>query len=207
MEKFKRFISRAIFIETDNIDTDQIIPARFLKTTEKTGLGKYMFYNWRYTDDGKTKNNIFDKRENQGSHLRQGYDGQAKILVAGKYFGTGSSREHAVWALLDYGLRTVISSEFGDIFYNNSLKNGLLCIKLNDTGLKKLSEILIKNPETELSINLENQKIEIQDKNIYFNFDIDSFRKSCLLMGVDELGYILSHADKISEYEKKISNF
>lgn len=193
MKKFSILISRAILIEAENVDTDQIIPARFLKTTKKEGLGKYLFYNWRYDEKGNKKINIF----NQTSTKKK------KILTGGKNFGTGSSREHAVWSLTDFGFKAVIAQSFGDIFYNNSLKNGLLCIKLNERELKKIHNEVKINQEIELNIDLENQTVSIEELKSIFKFDIDPFRKSRLLLGVDELGYILSHEEKIREYEKK----
>lgn len=194
MKPFINIISNAIIVETENVDTDQIIPAIFLKTTKKTGLGKFLFYNWRYNEKGKLKKSIFNNDKSK----------EAEILIAGKNFGSGSSREHAVWSLMDYGFKTIISSGFGDIFYNNALKNGLLCIKLADGEIKKLSGIKKKNSNIYLEIDLEEQVIEVKNKKLVFNFEIDPFRKSCLLLGVDELGYILSHEEKISAYEKSI---
>src|SRR3989344_6650527 len=194
MKKFKNTISRTILVETENVDTDQIIPARFLKTTERSGLGKYLFYNWRYDEGGKQRQNIFNEKETPNK----------KVLIAENNFGSGSSREHAVWALMDFGFKAIISSSFGDIFYNNFLKNGLLCIQIKETEFKKLMQIIKQNSELQLEINLEKQTIEIKNKNLVFNFEIDPFRKSCLLLGVDELGYILAHSDKITEYEKRI---
>ena len=193
MKPFNYVISRAILIETPNIDTDQIIPARFLKTTLKSGLGKYLFYNSRFDANGKIKRSMFNQEKDKES-----------ILIAGTNFGCGSSREHAVWALIDYGFRAVISSEFADIFYNNALKNGLLCAKLEDNEIKKLFDIIRKNRGTKMEINLEEQTVEIKKNKIKFHFEFDQFRKSSLLFGVDELGYILSHQDKISAYEKSI---
>lgn len=192
MKQINQIISGAVPIVIENVDTDQIIPARFLKTTKKTGLGKYLFNNWRYDENGKRKKSIFNSKKTKS----------AKILVAGANFGSGSSREHAVWSLTDYGFEAVISNAFGDIFYNNSLKNGLLCIKLKSDEINKIFTLLKKNPDINFEINLKEQTIRA-DK-FKFKFEIDAFRKSCLLMGVDELGYLLSHADKISEYEKRI---
>jgi len=194
MKKFKNTISRTILVETENIDTDQIIPARFLKTTERSGLGKYLFYNWRHDEKGCKKKSVFNGKKIKG----------LSILISAANFGTGSSREHAVWALMDYGFKAIISSEFGDIFYNNALKNGLLCIKLKVKDLKRIIEIISNNPDKILEINLEKQTVEIKENRIKFNFEIDPFKKSCLLLGVDELGYILSHEDKITAYEKRI---
>lgn len=194
MEKFQNINSKAIVIETENIDTDQIIPARFLKTTQKTGLGKYMFYSYRYEENGKTKKSVFADSKKMDS----------KILVAGKDFGVGSSREHAVWALMDFGFRIIISSEFGDIFYNNSLKNGMLCIKLKEVELQKIMKMANENKNILVGVNLKEQTVEIKEKKVKIGFQIDRFRKTCLLLGIDELGYILSHEDKIKAYEKNL---
>lgn len=183
MKKFTKITSKCILLRSENIDTDQIIPAQFLKTTKRDGLGKYLFYN-----------------------LRTSFSKGTRILVAGNNFGCGSSREHAVWALTDFGFRVIISSSFGDIFYNNALKNGLLPIALKNDELDKLFEILINNPNIELIVDLNSQTAEITGKNIKFYFQIDGFRKKCLIFGVDELGYILSHKDKIKAYEKKYSS-
>ena len=186
MKALAKIISRVIVVEAENVDTDQIIPARFLKTTSKDSLGKYLFYNWKNKDTGIV--------QNKG----------AAILLARNNFGCGSSREHAVWALMDYGFRVIISSGFGDIFYNNCLKNGLLCIKLKESEIKELFGIIKKNPNTFIKINLESQTVAIVDNKKIFHFEIDPFRKSYLIMGVDELGYILAHEDKITAYEKNI---
>ncbi len=181
MKKFAEFTSTCINIKTENIDTDQIVPARFLKITKREGFGKYLFHDWKV--------NRFDYSNNRS----------ANILVAGNNFGCGSSREHAVWALMDFGFKVVISSSFGDIFYNNSLKNGLLLIILTPSELKKLFKIIEKNPNTKLLVNLISQSVFCN--NIIFHFPIDSFRKTCLINGVDELGYILAQEDKIRSFE------
>lgn len=192
MKKFKKITSTCLLIRDENIDTDQIVPARFLKLTIREGFGKYLFYDWRFDKSGQTKES---NRFNDSNHHTY------KVLIAGNNFGCGSSREHAVWAILDYGFQVVISSSFGDIFYNNSLKNGLLPIVLKPIELKKLFQIIEKNPETKITIDLENKKV-IANKIIIFNFPIDNFRKACLLKGVDELGYILSFENEIKEFEK-----
>ncbi|KKS96102.1 MAG: 3-isopropylmalate dehydratase small subunit, 3-isopropylmalate/(R)-2-methylmalate dehydratase small subunit [Candidatus Gottesmanbacteria bacterium GW2011_GWA2_43_14] len=194
MKSFSKIISTAIVVETENIDTDQIIPAVFLKTTVRTGLGKYLFYNWRYETGGKFKKHIFNEKKTKG----------AKILAAGKNFGSGSSREHAVWALTDFGFKVIISSTFGDIFYNNSLKNGLLCIKLNDMEISRFMKIVKTRPDCQINVELKKQEVKIPEIKIKFNFEIDAFRKYCLLSGTDELGYILSHEEEINTYEKNL---
>jgi len=193
MKQFSKITSVCFAIETENIDTDQIVPARFLKITAREGFGKYLFYDWRFDQSGKPKKNKYFNYSNNRS---------VKILVVGNNFGCGSSREHAVWAILDYGFKVVISSSFGDIFYNNALKNGLLPVILKPTELNKLFRTIGKKPNTKITVDLKNQKISI-DKNYVFTFPIDNFRKTCLLNGVDELGYILSHGEKINSFEMK----
>lgn len=183
MKKFAKLTSTCSSIRTENIDTDQIIPAMFLKTIEKNGLGKYLFYSWR------------------GKHFDELIHRSNKILISGNNFGCGSSREHAIWALIDFGFEAVISSSFGDIFYNNSLKNGLLPVVLKFNELNKLFSLIGNNDKTNVTIDLLNQIVSAG--SFTFHFTIDNFRKTCLLSGVDELGYILSFKDKITEYEKK----
>lgn len=196
MKKFTRVISASLLIKSENIDTDQIIPAQFLKTTTKEGLGKYLFYNWRFDKYDKIKkNNRFD---DSNHHIN-------KILITGNNFGCGSSREHAVWALQDFGFKVIISSSFGDIFYSNSFKNGLLLIEIKKDELKKLFAE-VKDQETKITIDLKKQTVSITEKNIFFPFKIDEFKKNCMLNGVDELGYILSHEKEIREFEEKISS-
>lgn len=183
MKKFAKLTSTCSSIRTENIDTDQIIPAMFLKTIEKNGLGKYLFYSWR------------------GKHFDESVHQNKRILIAGNNFGCGSSREHAVWALMDFGFEAVISSSFGDIFYNNSLKNGFLPVIVKYNELNKIFNLIENNDKTEVKIDLLNQMVYAN--SFKFRFTIDKFRKTCLLSGVDELGYILSFKDKITEYEKK----
>lgn len=218
--KFKTIISTALSIRTENIDTDQIIPAQFLKTTKKEGLGKFLFYNWRNDSFGKKRKAILNPSS------------PAQILIAGNNFGCGSSREHAVWALSDFGFKVIISSSFGDIFYSNSLKNGLLPVVLTPKELDILFKLVEKNPMTKITIDLENQKISASSWGVQkgttpgslpdsgqdgcqtvtrqarmtFHFPIDAFQKTCLLNGVDEFDYILSHEKEIREFEEKISS-
>ena len=198
MKKFTKLSSTSLSIRTENIDTDQIIPARFSKTTEKTGLGKYLFYNWRYDANGKqNKNTDFNDLNYQSR----------KILVAGNNFGCGSSREHAVWALQDFGFKVLISSSFGDIFYSNALKNSLLPVVLKPQQLGELIDIVELKPVTVVSIDLQKQEVVIPSHSKVYQFPIDTFQKTCLLKGVDELGYILSHEDKIRTFESTHINF
>lgn len=197
MQQFITITSTCLPIRTENIDTDQIIPARFLKTTSRKGLGKFLFYDWRFDEKGKPKKSHFHELNHES----------VKILLVGDNFGTGSSREHAVWALLDYGFKVIISSSFGDIFYSNSLKNGLLPIVVSASELEKLLSFIVKNPHTIMIVDLENQRLVVPTMEKTFDFAIDPFRKSCLLKGVDELGYILSFEKQINEFEKKHISF
>lgn len=191
MAKFTHLKSRVIVIPNRNIDTDQIIPARFLKVTDKNGLGEALFSDWRYNSDGSINPDfVLNQQQNQ----------DAKILLAGDNFGCGSSREHAPWALTAWGISAVISTSFADIFRNNSLKNALLPIVVTTDIHQSLFELVTKSPDTELSIDLASQTLIIPpDTNV--TFPIDSFAKKCLLNGVDQLGYILSHESLIEAYE------
>lgn len=193
MKKFSRVISACLLIKSENIDTDQIIPAQFLKTTKKDGLGKYLFYNWRFDKYGKTKkNNRFD---DSNHHIN-------KILIAGNNFGCGSSREHAVWALIDFGFKVVISSSYGDIFHSNSFKNGLLLIEIKKGVLEKVFAA-VADPKTKILVDLNKQIVSVPSKSISFSFRIDKFKKTSLLNGVDEMDFILSQEKKIVDFEKK----
>lgn len=193
MEPFKTLTSRVIVVPVDNIDTDQIIPAAYLKVTTKSGLSKGLFSNWRYLPDGSPDPAFaLNRPENQG----------AAILLAGDNFGCGSSREHAPWALADFGFHAVISTSFADIFRNNSLKNGLLPVILNPKDYKALLELLSANPQAELVIELAEQAVVLPDGRA-FGFPIDEFSRTCLLEGVDELGYLLKLDPEISRYEQQ----
>ena len=187
------FTSQAFVLLVDNIDTDQIIPARFLKATDKSGMGANLFADWRYHPDGLPK---ADFPLNQGD--RQG----VQILLAGDNFGCGSSREHAPWALTGFGLRAVISTSFADIFRNNALKNGLLPVQVDADTHQKLAAQLSAQPDASLSVNLAEQTLTLPDGS-QVEFPIDPFAKTCLLQGVDELGYILGFADQIAAYEER----
>ena len=193
MESFDKITGIAAAMPEINIDTDAIIPKQFLNTIERKGLGKYLFYDRRFDQEGK-KNNSFILN-------RKPWD-KSSVIVAGDNFGCGSSREHAPWALLDFGIKCVISSSFADIFYNNSFKNGLLPIVIDKDGLEKLIEFA-KNGE-DISVNLKDQII-ISDNSI-FKFNIDSFRKHCLLNGLDDIGITMEKSNLIDNYEKKINN-
>ena len=189
MKKIKTFSAITVNLPNEDIDTDQIIPARFLTRQTIDGIGECLFADWRFNESGKP---------NESFILNQAESINAGILVAGNNFGCGSSREHAAWSLLDYGFRAIISSSFADIFQNNSLKNGLITIVVDLETHKWLME----NPATELIVDLENTEI-ILESGKAVSFPIDSFARYCLLNGVDQLGYILSHESEINAYENQ----
>lgn len=192
MAQFTSLTSRAIALPVNDIDTDQIIPAQFLKVTDKNGLADALFFNWRYNDDKSPKEDfIINKPESKG----------AQILLAGDNFGCGSSREHAPWALTSYGFRAVISTSFADIFRNNSLKNGLIPIIVDDATHKMLFDLLEEAPRAELTVDLATQTVSFPGGS--FTFPIDAFNKTCLLNGVDELGYIMGFEKDIAAYESR----
>ena len=193
MEKFTTLTAVAAPLNMINVDTDMIIPKDYLKTIERTGLGRGLFAELRYLDDGSP---------NPDFVLNQPAYKQAKIIVAGDNFGCGSSREHAPWALLDYGIRSVISTEFGDIFYNNAFKNGILPIKVSKEDLDKLMDDAERGANATLSIDLDKQEIRGPDGGVV-HFDIDPFKKHCLLNGLDEVGLTLAKADNITRFEKE----
>ena len=188
MQPFKQLVSRTVVLRERNIDTDQIIPARFLTTTERKGLGKYAFNDWRSLPDGSPDPEFpFNRSENAG----------AQILVAGRNFGCGSSREHAPWALLDLGLRAVVSAEIADIFRSNALKNGLLPIVLDEAVV----DALLAQPGLELDIDVAAATVTLPDGRAYA-FPIDGFARTCLLEGVDQLGYLLRQLPHIQRFEE-----
>ena len=192
MQPFQTLTSRAITIDIENIDTDQIIPARFLKTTSKAGLGDNLFADWRHEADGTPRPDFpLNQPEAQG----------AQILLAGDNFGCGSSREHAPWALTDYGFRVVISTSFADIFRNNALKNSLLPVIVDAATHRQLFSLMEEDPETQLSIDLASQTLQLPDGR-KVKFPIDGFSKICLLEGIDQLGYLLKKETSIATYEE-----
>ena len=194
MAQFTTLTSRMIALSVNDIDTDQIIPAQFLKVTDKNGLAEALFYNWRYNDDKSPKEDfIINKAESKG----------AKILLAGDNFGCGSSREHAPWALTAYGFRAVISTSFADIFRNNSLKNGLIPIVVDVETHKMLVDFAEEAPRAELTVDLATQTVSFAGGS--FTFPIDAFNKTCLLNGTDELGYIMSFEKEIAAFEANLS--
>lgn len=192
MQKLKNITSRAIPLPVENIDTDQIIPARFLKSIDKKGFGEHLFRDWRYDghSDRPDINFVLNKPE---------YSGQ--ILVAGNNFGCGSSREHAAWALTDYGFRVVISSFFADIFKGNALNNGLLPVKVSEGFLKEILAGITEHPEEEITVNVEKQTVGFGGRSE--NFEIDSYKKICLINGYDDIDFLISRKQAITEFELK----
>ena len=195
MEKFTVLTGVAAPLPMVNVDTDMIIPKQFLKTIKRTGLGKALFYDKRFDDDGN---------ENPDFVLNKPAYRNAKILVAGDNFGCGSSREHAPWALLDFGIRCVIATSFADIFYNNCFKNGILPIKVSKDVLDKLFDDASRGANATLTIDLDAQEIRGPDGGVA-RFDIDPFRKHCLLNGLDDIGLTLEKSDKIATFETEIA--
>tara|TARA_Y100001970_G_scaffold42307_1_gene52698 strand:- start:280 stop:924 length:645 start_codon:yes stop_codon:yes gene_type:complete len=191
---------QAIPLDRDNIDTDQIIPKQFLKSIKKSGFGPNLFDAWRYEDEGFPGQDINDRKINEEFILNQKKYFNSDILISKKNFGCGSSREHAVWSLMDYGFKVVIAESFADIFYNNCFNNGLLPIALSSEEIQNLLNLAEERKEIE--IDLLNQVIFSEDNEIA-NFEIDPFRKKCILEGLDEIGLSLTHANDIKEFEKK----
>ena len=191
MEPFTTLTARVVTIPADHIDTDQIIPARFLKTISKNGLGANLFADWRYDSEG---------HPNPAFPLNRPEHNGARILLAGDNFGCGSSREHAPWALTDYGFRAIISTSFADIFRNNALKNGLLPLVVDDETHEQLLSLTTEDPDMELTIDLDTQSLILPDGR-RIRFPIDRFNKVCMLEGLDQLGYLLKHGPAIEAYE------
>ena len=193
MEKFTKHTGTCVAIDLANIDTDQIIPKQFLKRVERTGYGEFLFWDWRYDSDGRERTDfILNRPEGKG----------ASILIAGRNFGCGSSREHAPWSLLDFGFRVVIASSFADIFYNNSLKTGLLPVQLDDALVSDLIERSLTGPSITLTVDLESQSVS-GNSAAKASFEIDPFRKYCLLNGLDDIGLTLQNEDSIAGFEAK----
>jgi len=193
MEKFKNLKSIPVHMPILNIDTDMIIPKQFLKTIKRTGLGKNLFYEMRYDEEGNLiRDFILNKKPFS----------ESKILLAGKNFGCGSSREHAPWALTDFGIKCIISPSFADIFYNNCFKNGILPIVIDDKMIQELAEY--SNRETEIEIKIETQEIMYGNKAV--KFDLDAFKKKCLIEGIDDIDLSLEKISHIQDYENKIKN-
>lgn len=192
MEKFIKLVSTAVPLPIENIDTDQIIPARFLKVTDKIGFGNNLFRDWR-----------FDENENPiASFALNDKKYSGSILVAGDNFGCGSSREHAAWALVDYGFKVIVSSYFADIFKGNALNNGLLPILVSANFLKSILSKVEENPKTNLVVDLEKQTISIENSNLIEPFEIDGYKKICMINGYDDIDFLINSKDKIEAFEK-----
>ena len=195
MEKFTTLTSRAIPLDIANVDTDQIIPARFLKATDKKGFGDNVFRDWRYNKEGS---------ENVEFTLNQPkYTGN--ILVAGDNFGCGSSREHAAWALVGYGFKVIVSSFFADIFKGNALNNGLLPLQVSEDFLQHLISEIKADPKVKLRVDLRNQKIRINSSKRFESFEIDAYKKTCMINGYDDIDYLLSKKEMITAFENATS--
>jgi len=189
--KFTTLNSTGIPLPAENIDTDQIIPARFLKATSREGFGENLFRDWRYNDDGSPNKDFVMNNPAYGG----------KILLAGKNFGSGSSREHAAWAIIDHGFRVVVSSFFADIFKNNALNNGLLPVQVSEAFLQKLMEAVQSEPQTIITVSLEKQTIQFADEQE--SFEINAYKKHCLLNGLDDIDYLLKQKDRIEAFEQR----
>ena len=195
IEKFNILESTGVPLPIENVDTDQIIPARFLKATSREGFGDNLFRDWRYDKHGNPNASfVINKPEYSG-----------EILVAGKNFGSGSSREHAAWAIHDYGFRVVVSSFFADIFKNNALNNGVLPVQVSEEFLEKIFKAIEKDPKTVIKVDLPNQIISVPALEISEKFEINAYKKECLLNGYDDIDFLLSMKDKIEAYEKNIA--
>lgn len=191
-DKFSKITSTAVPLKIENVDTDQIIPARFLKAVERKGFGDNLFRDWRYNKDGSPKTG-FPLNDSNFS---------GKILVAGKNFGSGSSREHAAWAIYDYGFRVVVSSFFADIFKNNALNNGLLPVTVSSDFLEKIFSVIEKDPDAKFEANLENQKLTILSTMESHDFDINPYKKHCLQNGLDDIDYLVAIKNEVSAFEE-----
>jgi len=192
MEPFVTLRSRAVVLPLENVDTDQIIPARFLKTTDRLGLGNDLFADWRYDASGAPRAEFVLNRAEAKA---------AQVLVAGKNFGCGSSREHAPWALLGYGFRAVVSSEFADIFRNNALGNGLLPVALSEEIVNRIGALIAADPQAIFTIDLESRTFALPNGE-RFEFPVDPFARHCMLQGVDQLGYLMAREQEISAFER-----
>ena len=191
MNPFTVHQGRAVSMDRANVDTDQIIPKQFLKRIERTGFGQFLFYDWRFQEDGS---------DNPQFELNQASAAKASVLLTKRNFGCGSSREHAVWALADYGFAVIIAPSFADIFYNNCFKNGLLPITLDEATVSQLFELSREQPDLQLTVDLE--QCEIRDQSqLQISFQLDGFRRECLLDGLDDIALTLQQADRIADYE------
>lgn len=193
MEKISRIVSTAVPLPIEDVDTDQIIPARFLKATDRIGFGENLFRDWRYDSNNEL---IGDFVLNNSTY-------KGSILVTGRNFGCGSSREHAAWSLFDYGFRVVVSSFFADIFKGNALNNGLLPVQISDEALKLLFEAIEADKDTEIEVDLATQTLSVPSKGTSFNFDIDPYKKICLMNGFTDLDYLVNLKSKIEAFEEQ----
>lgn len=193
MEKFRTLRSRAVPLAIENVDTDQIIPARFLKATDRNGFGDNVFRDWRYHKNGEPNTDFAFNNTN--------YSGN--ILVAGDNFGCGSSREHAAWALADYGFKVIVSSFFADIFKGNALNNGLLPVQVSERFLKTLLHEITANPDIQITVNLESQTISLENSNNTEGFEIDTYKKTCMINGYDDIDFLLSKKETIEAFESQ----
>ncbi|HEX4918739.1 MAG TPA: 3-isopropylmalate dehydratase small subunit [Limnobacter sp.] len=201
MEKFVTHTGIAVAMNRANVDTDAIIPKQFLKSIKRTGFGEHLFDGWRYLDEGEPGMDCTKRPLNPDFELNKPEFQGGTVLVAGPNFGCGSSREHAPWALQQYGFKAVISSSFADIFFNNCFKNGFLPIVLKEEELKQVFAAIDKNPGEKITVDLENQRVSIA--GLQFGFEVDAFRKHCLINGLDDIGLTLQHRDQITAFEKK----
>ena len=192
MESFKSLTSHACPLDVPNVDTDQIIPKQFLKRVERTGFGQFLFYDWRFLDSGD---------ENPSFNLNKPEFKEAKILLARDNFGCGSSREHAPWALNDFGYQVIIAPSYADIFYNNCFQNGMLPITLSSQDIEKLFQLTLQDSSTSYHVNLEAQELKVND--LAFKFELDQSRKEKLLKGLDDIGVTLEYDQQIANYEEQ----
>lgn len=196
MEKFSTLRSRAVPLRRENVDTDQIIPARFLKATSREGFGDNLFRDWKYDETERPREDfVLNQSRYSGS-----------ILIAGKNFGSGSSREHAAWALLDYGFRVLVSSFFADIFRNNALNNGLLPVRVSEDFLDRLMDAVEEDPASEIEVDLQAQTIRLIPTGELESFEINAYKKQCLQKGQDDIDYLVSILDKVEAYENRMKN-
>ena len=203
MKNSNLYSGEYVCLDKANVDTDQIIPKQFLKSISKSGLGPYLFDSWRFNDEGYLGKKLSERVKNSEFVLNLDQYQGSNALIARENFGCGSSREHAVWALIDFGINVVIAPSFGDIFFNNCFKNGLLAIKLDTKVVNQIFDQQINNSQKQIEIDLINQNIQIPNLES-IKFEIDDFRKTCLLEGLDDIGFSLKYENQITDYENKL---
>ena len=203
MKNSNLYSGEYVCLDKANVDTDQIIPKQFLKSISKSGLGPYLFDSWRFNDEGYLGKKVSERVKNSEFVLNLDQYQGSNVLIARENFGCGSSREHAVWALKDFGINVVIAPSFGDIFFNNCFKNGLLAIKLDTKVVNQIFDQQINNSQKQIEIDLINQNIQIPNLES-IKFEIDDFRKTCLLEGLDDIGFSLKYENRITDYENKL---